>query len=124
MLMIDGSMGEGGGQIIGSSLALSLVTGIPLTIHNIRAGRKKPGLLRQHLTAVNAGALISQAEVQGNQIGSGHLVFKPGKVNAGWHQLSVGTAGSATLGLQTILPALMVADNRSELTLGGRAGTR
>src|SRR5690349_2859724 len=106
MIMIDGSMGEGGGQVVRSSLALSLVTGQPFTVQNIRVKRTKPGLLHQHLTAVNAAARISRAEVHGNEIGSRHLVFKPGKVQAGRYRFSVGTAGSATLVLQTILPAL------------------
>lgn len=119
MIVIDGSMGEGGGQIIRSSLALSLITGQPFSVKNVRAGRSKPGLLRQHLTAVNAAAEISKAEVQGNVIGSSELVFRPGKVNAGKFHFSVGTAGSATLVLQTILPALIVAENKSELILEG-----
>ncbi len=119
MTTIDGSMGEGGGQIIRSSLALSLVTGKPFTVKNVRAGRSKPGLLRQHLTALNAAAEIGQAEVSGNEIGSRELVFKPGKVKAGAYRYSVGTAGSATLVFQTILPALIIADGRSEVTLEG-----
>jgi RNA 3'-terminal phosphate cyclase (ATP) len=119
MIMIDGSMGEGGGQIIRTSLALSLITGHPFTVKNIRAGRNKPGLLRQHLTAVNAAVEIGQADVRGNEIGSRELIFSPGKIKAGTYRFSVGTAGSATLVLQTILPALVVADGPSELTLEG-----
>ncbi len=119
MIMIDGSMGEGGGQIIRTSLALSLITGRPFTVKNIRAGRNKPGLLRQHLTAVNAAVEIGQADVRGNEIGSRELIFSPGKIKAGTYRFSVGTAGSATLVLQTILPALVVADLPSELTLEG-----
>lgn len=119
MITIDGSIGEGGGQIIRSSLALSLITGQPFTVKNVRAGRSKPGLLRQHLTAVNAAAEISEAEVQGNEIGSRELIFKPGRVKAGEYRFTVGTAGSATLVLQTILPALIVADDRTQLTLEG-----
>jgi RNA 3'-terminal phosphate cyclase (ATP) len=119
MLTIDGSLGEGGGQIIRTSLALSLVTGRPFTIKQIRAGRSKPGLLRQHLTAVNAAAGISGADVRGNAIGSSELTFKPGRVTAGRYRFSVGTAGSATLVLQTILPALVVAEGNSELVLEG-----
>jgi RNA 3'-terminal phosphate cyclase (ATP) len=119
MITIDGSMGEGGGQIIRSSLALSLITGEPFTVTNIRAGRKKPGLLRQHLTAVNAAAEISRADVQGNEIGSSQMVFRPGRVKAGSYRFSVGTAGSATLVLQAVLPGLIMADGPSELTLEG-----
>jgi RNA 3'-terminal phosphate cyclase (ATP) len=119
MITIDGSMGEGGGQIIRTSLALSLITGQSFTVRNIRAKRSKPGLLRQHLTAVNAAAEIGQADVRGNEIGSKELIFSPGKVKAGMFRFSVGTAGSTTLVLQTILPALGVADGHSELVLEG-----
>jgi RNA 3'-terminal phosphate cyclase (ATP) len=119
MITIDGSMGEGGGQIIRTSLALSLITGQPFIVRNIRAGRSKPGLLRQHLTAVNAAAAIGQADVRGNEIGSKELLFSPGKIKAGTYKFSVGTAGSTTLVLQTILPALVIADDRSEIVLEG-----
>ena len=103
MLTIDGSQGEGGGQMLRSSLALSLVTRKPFVIENIRANRKKPGLMRQHLTAVTAAAEVSQASLEGDFIGSTRLVFRPGKVRAGDYKFSVGTAGSATLVLQTVL---------------------
>lgn len=119
ILTIDGSYGEGGGQVLRSSLAMSLVTGRPFVIENIRAGRKKPGLMRQHLTAVNAAAKISHAQVTGDAIGSVWLEFRPGKVEPGDYKFSVGTAGSATLVLQTILPALMLAEGESNLTLEG-----
>ena len=118
-LIIDGSFGEGGGQIVRSSLALSLVTGRPCVIENIRAGRKKPGLMRQHLTAVRAAAEVGGAEVEGAEIRSTWLRFTPGQVRAGRYEFSVGTAGSTTLVLQTILPALLIADGRSQLTLEG-----
>ena len=78
MLTIDGSMGEGGGQILRTSLALSLVTGTAFRIEKVRAGRERPGLLRQHLTAVQAAAGIGRAEVQGDALGSRELVFRPG----------------------------------------------
>jgi RNA 3'-terminal phosphate cyclase (ATP) len=119
MIQIDGSLGEGGGQIVRTSLALSLVTGQPFTIDHIRAGRKKPGLMRQHLTAVQAAAEIGHAEVAGNHIGSPSLTFKPGKVKPGRFNFSIGSAGSCTLVLQTVLPALMQADGPSELILEG-----
>ena len=77
MITIDGSFGEGGGQILRSSLALSLITGKPFQIENIRAGRKKPGLMRQHLTAVNAAVEVGQADVSGHAIGSQRLTFAP-----------------------------------------------
>lgn len=116
---IDGSYGEGGGQILRTSLAMSLVTGKPFRIENIRAGRKKPGLLHQHLTAVNASAEISQAEVKGNTLGSQKLYFAPKTVKPGRYHFSVRTAGSSTLVLQTVFPALLIADGESELLLEG-----
>jgi len=119
MLVIDGSYGEGGGQILRTTLALSLVTGKPFRIENIRAGRKKPGLLRQHLTAVNAAASIGQAAVVGASLGSQQLTFEPGEVVPGDYAFAVGTAGSATLVLQTILPPLLTASGPSALTLEG-----
>lgn len=119
LVLIDGSEGEGGGQILRSSLALSLVTGRPLVIENIRAKRKKPGLMRQHLTAVAAAAEVGHAQTEGAQIGSLRLVFRPGRAEPGNYAFRVGTAGSATLVLQTVLPALMVADGESTLTLEG-----
>lgn len=118
-ITIDGSQGEGGGQILRTSLALSLVTGTPFRIEKIRAGREKPGLLRQHLTAVHAAAQIGGAEVNGAAIGSGELTFSPGPIRPGEYAFAVGTAGSATLVLQTVLPALLTAAGPSRLTLEG-----
>ena len=119
MMTIDGSFGEGGGQILRTSLALSLVTGKPFCMENIRAKRGKPGLLRQHLTAVNAAVEVGKARVEGNSIGSLKLKFEPTTVKAGSYRYAIGTAGSATLVLQTILPALLTADGASELVLEG-----
>ena len=106
LITIDGSAGEGGGQVLRSSLSLSLATGKPFRITRIRAGRKKPGLGRQHLTAVRAAATVCRAKVMGDEIGSTDLTFVPGEVKAGNYQFAVGTAGSATLVMQTVLPAL------------------
>src|SRR5690242_7527890 len=119
MIIIDGSFGEGGGQILRTSLTLSLVTGKPLRIERIRAGRKSPGLLRQHLAAVNAAARVGYAEVEGASLGARELTFRPQTVAAGHYQFAVGTAGSATLVLQTVLPALLTADAPSTLVLEG-----
>jgi RNA 3'-terminal phosphate cyclase (ATP) len=119
MISIDGSAGEGGGQILRTSLALSLVTGQPFRIANIRAGRKKPGLLRQHLTALRAAAEIGDAVTDGAEMGSTEVVFRPERVRAGEYRFAVGTAGSTTLVLQTVLPALMLAAEPSRLTLEG-----
>jgi RNA 3'-terminal phosphate cyclase (ATP) len=119
MIRIDGSAGEGGGQILRSSLSLSLVTGTPFRIENIRAKRERSGLLRQHLTGVLAAAEVGQAHVEGANLGSKDLTFTPGTTRAGNHRFSVGTAGSATLVFQTILPALMTASTASEITIEG-----
>src|SRR5688500_4196864 len=119
MLTIDGSFGEGGGQILRSSLALSMITGTPFRIENIRANRDPPGLARQHLTAVTSAAKVCNATVDGAELRSRELMFRPGKVTPGDYTLSVGSAGSTTLVLQTVLPPLLIADNSSTLTLEG-----
>jgi RNA 3'-terminal phosphate cyclase (ATP) len=119
VLTIDGSQGEGGGQILRSSLALSLVTGRPFRITRIRAGREKPGLMRQHLVAVQAAAKVGGAKVTGAALGSTELVFEPGDVRSGEYHFAIGTAGSASLVLQTVLPPLLTADNPSRLTIEG-----
>jgi RNA 3'-terminal phosphate cyclase (ATP) len=119
MILIDGSIGEGGGQILRTALGLSMVTGQPFRIEKIRAGRDKPGLLRQHLTAVNAAATVCGASVEGAVISSRELSFTPGNVKAGEYTFSIGSAGSTTLVLQTVLPALLTADGPSSLTLEG-----
>lgn len=119
MITIDGSKGEGGGQILRTSLSLSLITGKPFTIKNIRAGRSNPGLRRQHLASINAAAQISRAEVNGAEVGSQYLTFIPGKVTAGQYCFAIGTAGSTTLVFQTVLPALMLQPQPSLLTFEG-----
>ena len=104
MLTIDGSMGEGGGQVLRTSLGLSLVTGTPFVIERIRAGRSKPGLQRQHLTAVLAAAEVGDAAVEGAGLGSQRIAFRPSRVRAGNYRFAIATAGSATLVVQTVLP--------------------
>jgi RNA 3'-terminal phosphate cyclase (ATP) len=118
-ISIDGSAGEGGGQILRTALAMSLVTGTAFRIKNIRAERKRPGLLQQHLTAVRAAADVGQAGVEGAAVGSAALRFVPRGVRPGEYRFAVGTAGSATLVLQTVLPVLMTAGGPSRLTLEG-----
>ncbi len=113
MITIDGSQGEGGGQILRTSLALSLVTGQAFRMERIRARRQKPGLLKQHLTAVEAARTVGCAEVTGAALASQNLEFKPGPVTPGDYRFAVGTAGSATLVLQTVLPALLTASGAS-----------
>lgn len=119
MIIIDGSRGEGGGQVLRTSLALSLVTGQPFRIEKIRAGRPKPGLRRQHLTAVTAAAEISGARVDGARLESQLVEFYPRSVKAGTYHFDIGTAGSCTLVLQTILPPLLTAAAPSKLLLEG-----
>ena len=107
MIVIDGSAGEGGGQILRTSLALSAITGTPFRIEDVRGRRAKPGLLRQHLTAVRAAMTIAGAEVRGAELRSRELEFRPGIISHGEHEFAVGSAGSATLVLQTILWPLL-----------------
>jgi RNA 3'-terminal phosphate cyclase (ATP) len=119
MISIDGSHGEGGGQILRTALSLSLATGTPFRIDNIRAGRKNPGMLRQHLTAVLAAAEIGAAETEGAALGSMTLTFAPRSVRAGEYRFAVGTAGSGTLVFQTILPALLRAPAPTKVIIEG-----
>lgn len=118
-VILDGSEGEGGGQILRTALTLSMATGRSFRIKRIRAKRGKPGLMRQHLTAVMAAARISSADVEGAALGSMELSFRPGPVQAGDYDFSVGTAGSTSLVFQTLMPALMLASKPSLLTLEG-----
>jgi RNA 3'-terminal phosphate cyclase (ATP) len=119
MIRIDGSVGEGGGQMLRSALSLSLATGKAFRMENIRAKRERPGLLRQHLTAVLAAGEIGSAQVEGAILGSKTLTFIPGSVLPGTYHFAVATAGSATLVFQTILPALMTASGPSEIRIEG-----
>jgi RNA 3'-terminal phosphate cyclase (ATP) len=119
MLTIDGSRGEGGGQIFRTSLTLSLITGTPFRIDRIRAGRAKPGLMRQHLTALEAAAAVGEADVDGAVVGGQEVVFRPKRLRPGNYRFAVGTAGSAGLVLQTILLPLVIARAPSSVTLEG-----
>jgi RNA 3'-terminal phosphate cyclase (ATP) len=119
MIELDGATGEGGGQILRTSLTLSMITGQPFRITNIRAGRAKPGLMRQHLMAVQAAAQVSDAVVTHAQVGSTELTFAPKRIKAGEYQFAIGTAGSCTLVLQTLLLALAHADGPSTVRING-----
>ncbi|MCA8943652.1 MAG: RNA 3'-terminal phosphate cyclase [Planctomycetes bacterium] len=120
MIVIDGEQGEGGGQILRSALSLSGCTGQPFVLNGIRAGRKKPGLMRQHLTCVLAAAQVCNAEVEGAEVGSKSLTFRPsGSVYAGNYTFPIGSAGSTTLVLQTVWPLLAIADAPSRVTVTG-----
>ena len=116
-LELDGAIG--GGQILRSALSLSMLTGQPFRIHNIRAKRNRPGLMRQHLTAVNAAAQICSANTCGVELGSQSLSFVPGPIRGGDYRFAIGTAGSCSLVLQTLLPALLQADTHSRIHLSG-----
>lgn len=119
MLRLDGSAGEGGGQILRTALSLSLVTGTPFCLTDIRGGRERPGLKRQHLTAVAAAAQVGRARVEGLRLHSSRIDFLPGDVSGGDHVFDVQSAGSASLVLQTVLPALLLAATPSRLVLRG-----
>ncbi len=119
MIAINGSAGEGGGQVLRTSLALSVLTNKPFRIYDIRGKRRRSGLLRQHLTGLRAATAISGAEVEGDTLKSSEVIFAPGSVRPGEYSFAIGTAGSANLVLQTVLPPLMLADGPSLLTLEG-----
>jgi RNA 3'-terminal phosphate cyclase (ATP) len=119
VIRIDGSQGEGGGQILRSALSLAVCTGQAFRIEHIRARREKPGLLRQHVTAAKAAAEICGAELEGCDVGSSTLTFKPRAVRAGEYSFAIGTAGSCTLVLQTVLPPLLTASARSTVRISG-----
>lgn len=119
MIIIDGSEGEGGGQVLRYACALSLLTGEPFTIEHIRGGREKPGLMRQHVTAIEAACVIGGAECTGLGVGSNSITFRPRRVTPGAYHFAVGTAGSTGLVLQTILVPLMTADAPSRLVIEG-----
>ena len=119
MLTVDGSRGEGGGQIFRSALSLSMASGRPVRVENIRSGRESPGLRAQHLTALRAAAEVARADVEGDRQGSRTVVFRPDVPHPGRFTWSTGGAGSATLVLQTVLPALLEADGPSEVEVEG-----
>lgn len=119
MIELDGSAGEGGGQVLRTALTLSMITGKPFHITNIRARRAKPGLMRQHLVAVQAAAEVSDAQFSDAQVGSRELTFAPRPITPGDYEFAIGTAGSCTLVLQTILPALLYGAAPSTVRITG-----
>ena len=119
-IVLDGSAGEGGGQILRTALALSAITGKPFSIDRVRAHRLKPGLRPQHRAAALATAQLCQAEVEGAEVASDRITFRPrAPVATGEHVLDLGTAGSAPLLFQTVCWPLALAGGRSHLTLRG-----
>lgn len=120
MIELDGSTGEGGGQVLRAALSLSMGTGRPFRMTDIRAGRSDPGLRRQHRTAVRAAAEITDARVDGDDLGSTHVEFRPGgPPRPGDYSFDTGGAGSAVLVLQSLLPALLLADGSSRVEVEG-----
>ncbi|MEQ1695067.1 MAG: RNA 3'-terminal phosphate cyclase [Hyphomicrobiaceae bacterium] len=119
MITIDGSAGEGGGQVLRTALSLAMVTGKAFAIEKIRAKRSRPGLLRQHLTCVLAAETISGATVTGAELGSTAVTFVPGAIKGGTYHFAIGTAGATALVFQTILPALLHAGVPSQILLSG-----
>lgn len=119
MIVIDGSQGEGGGQIFRTTLTLAMCLGKSVRIENIRAGRARPGLLRQHLSCLRAAKEISGAVVTGDELGSSLVTFEPGEIKSGEYRFAIGSAGSTALVFQTVLLPLLLADGVSELYLEG-----
>ena len=124
MIEIDGSEGEGGGQILRSSLSLSIWTQQAFRIFDVRANREPPGLKRQHLTAVKSAAEICNADVVGDHIGSRELTFRPSRLNSRHYSFNIGTAGSSTLVLQTVLPPLLMGAEPSSVEIIGGTHNR
>jgi RNA 3'-phosphate cyclase len=119
MIEIDGSLGEGGGQILRTSLTLSVLTRQPVHLTQIRSGRKKPGLQPQHVRAVDAAAGISKAEVEGAHLHASELTFIPQQIRSGRYRFEIGTAGSTTLVLQTVLIPLSMTSSASTVIISG-----
>jgi len=119
MITIDGSIGEGGGQILRTSLALAAITGTPVRIEQIRARRPKPGLQRQHLVAVQAAARVCNGQLDGAELNSRMITFSPQAPCAGTYAFDIGSAGSTTLVLQTVLPILLCTDAFSTVNIRG-----
>lgn len=118
-IIIDGSEGEGGGQVLRTSLSLSAITGKPVRIENVRGRRKKPGLFRQHLTAFKAAAEICGARMEGAELKSPEIAFHPGTIKGGDYRFDIGTAGATNLVAQTVLPILAHAETESTVTITG-----
>jgi RNA 3'-terminal phosphate cyclase (ATP) len=119
IIEIDGSHGEGGGQIVRTAVSLSAVTSIPVRIINIRQGRPKPGLAGQHVSAIEALSRISSASTSGIHTGSLGIEFHPGILAGGSYNIDIGTAGSVTLLIQCLLPALCRANGTVFLSVIG-----
>ncbi|MFW9906874.1 MAG: RNA 3'-terminal phosphate cyclase, partial [Candidatus Thorarchaeota archaeon] len=119
MINIPGDILEGGGQILRISVALSAITNKPVRITNIRVKRSSPGLKAQHLNAVKAVAMLSNAQVDGLKIGSKEIVFNPRQIKGGSFNIEVGTAGSTSLILQALMPVTSFSTDNVCLTIRG-----
>ncbi|MEF8874293.1 MAG: RNA 3'-terminal phosphate cyclase [Candidatus Thermoplasmatota archaeon] len=119
MLNIDGAHGEGGGQIVRTALAMSMITGEKIKLTDIRANRPNPGLSHQHVMAVRAAREICDAETEGVEKGSSKIVFDPEDVKGGGFEFDIGTAGSVTLLAQALLPAALPSGKRFSMVLKG-----
>src|SRR5712664_480380 len=119
MIEVDGSYGEGGGQVLRTAVALAVVLSKEIHVFNIRAGRAEPGLRPQHMTGVKAASDLCSGHLEGLGVGSTEFVFKPGKLRAGTFRFDVGTAGSVTLVLQTLMPILAFAPGAVQLEIAG-----
>lgn len=124
MLEIDGSTGEGGGQVLRTALSVACVLGKPLRVNNIRAGRENPGLRAQHLTVCRLLAKITGGKLSGADIGSQEIAFAPAKISGGEFIFDIGTAGSCTLLLQAALPVLLSAPEPCSLRIKGGTHVR
>lgn len=119
LVQIDGTQGEGGGQILRSALSLAAITGRPLQVDRVRGGRRKSGLMRQHLTCLRAVARLCDGKVQGDELRSPQFSFQPGTIRGGDYHFDVGSAGAVALVLQTVLPVLLHADAPSTVRITG-----
>jgi RNA 3'-terminal phosphate cyclase (ATP) len=119
MIEVDGSYGEGGGQVLRTAVALAAVLSKEIRVFNIRAGRAEPGIKAQHMTGVKAASELSSGHLDGLAVGSTEFIFKPGKLRAGTFRFDVGTAGSVTLVLQTLMPILAFAPGSVQLEITG-----
>jgi RNA 3'-phosphate cyclase len=119
MIEVDGSFGEGGGQVLRTAVALATVLSKDIRVFNVRAGRAEPGIRPQHMTGVKAAAQLCSAELKELEVGSTEFIFKPGKIKGGSFRFDVGTAGSVTLVLQTLMPILAFAPGSVQLEITG-----